>query len=692
MLNRLSVNALLKSVVGLMAGVIIVAVAIGAWQSWRDYQSANLLSKVAAVSTHLFKALPELRVERAQAARYLGLEKAPTDRSLMTNARKAEMPALKAGLAALRDIDAPGIAEQATALAEMIRKWEGLQAETDAAFDKPKAERPAGLADTYYKTGGQLLDLLDRVSKNLTALIKLRDPFVDQMFNIKQLAWAARNQAGDSNTIVSNAVGGLKPAPDAVEKYQSNLSAAYASWSAIADIVDGMTLPAHFNQALQSATKEFFSPDYAKLRRDQLDAALAGQMLKVPAKDWVKFSVDKLNLILGAANAALLSVVDHADQLKQQAIWKLSVQFAILCIALVLTGGVVILLSRRVTKPLRLIQDSMVKVAEGNFNVTLPRMEAKDEVAQIVNAVGVMIEQVRSTISQIKNSSHEVTNASAEISLSTADLSQRTEEQAASLEETSASMEEIANTVRRNAESAQEATKSAQATRQVADRGGEVAGRAVKAMARIEESSRKISDIISVIDEIARQTNLLALNAAVEAARAGEAGRGFAVVASEVRSLAQRSSQAAKDIAQLITNSTGQVKEGVELVNQAGSALNEIVESIRLVADAVSQIADASTEQATGIEEIKRTLDQMDELTQRNSALVEENAATAQTLESQARTMNEQVAFFQLDGTGEPFAPTNRGRNDAPAAQRPNPAALQAAPFKPAGARARAAA
>ena len=167
-------------------------------------------------------------------------------------------------------------------------------------------------------------------------------------------------------------------------------------------------------------------------------------------------------------------------------------------------------------------------------------------------------------------------------------------------------------------------------------------------MALIEDSSRKISDIIGVIDEIARQTNLLALNAAVEAARAGEAGRGFAVVASEVRSLAQRSSQAAKDIKDLITNCNSQVKDGVELVNRAGTALTEIVESIKTVADIVSEIATASMEQSTGIEQVNKALTQMDEVTQQNSALVEENAATAKTLQNQARSMDEQVAFFRL--------------------------------------------
>jgi methyl-accepting chemotaxis protein len=176
-----------------------------------------------------------------------------------------------------------------------------------------------------------------------------------------------------------------------------------------------------------------------------------------------------------------------------------------------------------------------------------------------------------------------------------------------------------------------------------------VVAKAVEAMGEIEGSSRKISDIIGVIDEIARQTNLLALNAAVEAARAGEAGRGFAVVASEVRNLAQRSSQAAKDIKDLITSSGSQVQNGVGLVNKAGGALAEIVESINRVATIVSDIASASSEQASGIEEVNKALTQMDEVTQQNSALVEQATATAKTLDQQAQTMSEQVAFFRLD-------------------------------------------
>ena len=325
----------------------------------------------------------------------------------------------------------------------------------------------------------------------------------------------------------------------------------------------------------------------------------------------------------------------------------------------------------------RQTQDVVNAAKENDLTQRIPMQGKTGEIEALCAGVNSLLNSMSTVIAEIKAAAREVTNASGEISASTTDLSQRTEEQAASLEETSASMEEISGTVKKNAENANQANQSASGTREVADRGGQVVAKAVEAMARIEESSRKISDIIGVIDEIARQTNLLALNAAVEAARAGEAGRGFAVVASEVRSLAQRSSQAAKDIKDLITNSNGQVKDGVDLVNKAGTALTEIVESIKKVADIVADIANASAEQASGIEQVNKALTQMDEVTQQNSALVEENAATAKTLEHQANAMNERVDAFRI--AGGDMAPAARPAARAPAAGRPQASAAKRA-------------
>ena len=294
-------------------------------------------------------------------------------------------------------------------------------------------------------------------------------------------------------------------------------------------------------------------------------------------------------------------------------------------------------------------------LAQGDLR---PRIatEYQGAFANLKDNANTTAERLSATIATIGTAAREVASASGEIATATSDLSQRTEQQAASLEETSASMEEISATVKKNAENAQQADRVAVNTSTVASRSGEVVAQAVEAMSRIEASSRKIADIIGVIDEIARQTNLLALNAAVEAARAGDAGRGFAVVASEVRSLAQRSSQAAKDIKDLILNSGSQVQEGVDLVNRAGQSLGEIVASIKNLTTIVSEIAEASAEQSEGIDQVNKALSQMDQVTQQNSALVEENAATAKTLEHQAAAMSGQVGTFKLDGSTDSAA------------------------------------
>jgi methyl-accepting chemotaxis protein len=276
----------------------------------------------------------------------------------------------------------------------------------------------------------------------------------------------------------------------------------------------------------------------------------------------------------------------------------------------------------------------------------------KDELGRLLEAFRLMDERLTLTVGEVRLGSDAVSTAAQQIARGNDDLSQRTQEQASSLEETASSMEQMTSTVKQNAENASHANQLARGAREQAERGGEVAGKAIVAMSEINASSSKITDIVGLIQEIAFQTNLLALNAAVEAARAGEQGRGFAVVATEVRSLAQRSAGAAKEIKALINDSAEKVRCGSELVNQSGKALAEIVESVKKVTDIVAEIAAASHEQSAGIDQVNNAVMQMDEMTQQNAALVEEAAAAARAMHEQAGELTQQVGFFQLNESG----------------------------------------
>ncbi|WP_396956203.1 methyl-accepting chemotaxis protein [Nitrosomonas sp.] len=287
-------------------------------------------------------------------------------------------------------------------------------------------------------------------------------------------------------------------------------------------------------------------------------------------------------------------------------------------------------------------------LADGDLTQKITR-EYQGMFATMKDDANVTVGQLANIVRQIKDSAGLITTASKEIADGNSDLSQRTEEQAANLEETAASMEELTSTVRQNADNARQANQLAASASDVAVKGGEVVGQVVQTMSAINDSSKKIVDIISVIDGIAFQTNILALNAAVEAARAGEQGRGFAVVATEVRTLAQRSAAAAREIKELINNSVHKVEDGTQLVDQAGRTMEEVVLSVRRVTDIMGEISAASQEQSQGIEQVNQAISQMDEITQQNAALVEQAAAASESMREQAEQLSRAVAAFKLE-------------------------------------------
>ena len=310
--------------------------------------------------------------------------------------------------------------------------------------------------------------------------------------------------------------------------------------------------------------------------------------------------------------------------------------------------GISLVISRSITGALRRAVKVAETVAAGDLTSRI-EIHSHDETGQLLSALQAMNDSLVRVVGTVRAGSDNIATGSSQIAGGNADLSQRTEEQASNLQRTAASMEQITATVRANADTARQATQLASSARQVAVQGGEVVGRVVTTMDEISASSRKISDIIGVIDGIAFQTNILALNAAVEAARAGEQGRGFAVVASEVRSLAQRSAQAAKEIKALIGASVERVAAGAQLVGDAGATMKDVVAQVRQVAELIGEISTATSEQTAGIGQVSEAVTQIEQVTQQNAALVEESAAAADSLQQQAAKLVDAVRQFKLN-------------------------------------------
>ncbi len=397
---------------------------------------------------------------------------------------------------------------------------------------------------------------------------------------------------------------------------------------------------------------------YFKLAQSSLaglaDAAGAADKLAPVQQGFGEKAPDAFRQAYVAMEAILKFNLDGtalaAEKVKKLAATSDTVMMVVLAVIVLVGGWLMWAIPNSVVGPVQQAVALAQTIADGDLSKTIV-VNRKDELGQLLENLKTMQAKLAQVVANVRQGSESVATASAEIAQGNHDLSSRTESQASALEQTAASMEELGSTVKQNADSARQANQLALSASKVAIEGGEVVGQVVETMKGINDSSRRIADIISVIDGIAFQTNILALNAAVEAARAGEQGRGFAVVASEVRSLAGRSAEAAKEIKSLIGASVERVEQGTLLVDKAGATMTEVVASIRRVTDIMGEISAASSEQSLGVSQVGEAVGQMDQATQQNAALVEEMAAAASSLKAQAEDLVGVVATFKLSGT-----------------------------------------
>jgi methyl-accepting chemotaxis protein I, serine sensor receptor len=397
--------------------------------------------------------------------------------------------------------------------------------------------------------------------------------------------------------------------------------------------------------------------------------ATSREVVSTLAKDTPQARRDAIDLALGTgaqnlenAHGILVQLIEmredqarqYADLEKARAATSRIIIFALVGIAVALALAIAILLARSISAPLRRTVHLLREIADGDGDLTKRlQVQGNDEIGELAACFNRFADKLVGIVASVRSTATHVAGSAQELSSASTQLSASTQEQAASLEETAASLEEFTATIKQNADNAQQAAHLAGSSRDAADTGGQVVAAAATSMHAINQASKKIADIIGVIDDIAFQTNILALNAAVEAARAGEQGRGFGVVAAEVRTLAQRSAAAAKEIRTLIHDSVGKVEEGTGHVHTSGKTLGEIIESVKRVANIVSDIAAASQEQSSGIDQLNRVVNQMDRVTQTNAAQTEELSSTAHTLSEHAEELQRLVARFTLPGGGE---------------------------------------
>ncbi len=691
MLNRLTVSTLLKTVILITTTAVIVGFAWNAWTSWQQLQQANRIAVIADASASTFKAMNNMRVDRAYMPRQQ-LADQPIDQGstkYLHELQGVQMTAMQRAVDLLPSID---FAQKQTLQPEFERLNKLLlaqQAEFWAKADKPKAERRLDLAKEYLESTQAVMATLDKVSSALTAAVNHQDAMVDQLLAIKQIAWLLRNSAGSASLVVANGLSGAIPITAEVQSnYRKYVGGIEGIWNALQLTASGMELPPALSAAMTATKKAYFDPEYPG-ERDRLVKALAsGEKVDVTPNQWSVYTGKQMGSAVDVAEAALDAAKQHIAVQHDAALRSLITQSVLLLLAIALACGAMIAVSRRVIGPLHTIRDAMLRVASGDLSIDTGSIGRADEIGALAGAletfkqhaqdkisieaqerernaaaatrqrtieshVGEFEGLVRETLRQLGGASGQMRTTSSELSDVSRQTNARVETAQKASSDASMSVDSVASAAEELSASIGDISKQASHAAGIASRAVDQARKTDGTVQGLAQSASRIGEVVGLINSIAAQTNLLALNATIEAARAGEAGKGFAVVASEVKTLASQTAKATDEISEQIADIQKVAGEAIDAIKGIGSIIGEVNEVATAIAAAVQEQGAATQEitrstqfAAQGTKNVSENITGVRTDADAAAAAAENVKSASATLETQSQHLGNQVTDF----------------------------------------------
>jgi methyl-accepting chemotaxis protein len=690
MLNRLTVSALLKSVILTTSFCVVIGFSLNAWESWGRLQLTSRISLIADASANLFKAMHNLRTDRSSTNRILNSEP-PVDSALdkyLRGIRDAEMPAMARALELLPMMEFP---QQQTLVGEFDGLFKKLAAEQKEFWEevgKPKASRRQALPKEYMETTQGLLDTLDKLSGILAASVNHQDATIDQLLTIKQIAWLLRNTAGEASLLVSTGLASGKVTPETRQTYTKLLGGIDITWKALELTTAGMQLPPALAAAMTATKAAYFEPQYQSLRDGLLNAVASGEKPELTANQWTPITVGRLATAVGVAEAALDAAKEHTAVQRAAAQRSLAMQLGLLAIAIALTVGAMMAVTRRVITPLHNMRDAMLKVAAGDLSVDTGYAERSDEIGALAGALETFKQQandklrieaqerernagaaarqraietyvgefegmVRQTLQQLGDASGQMRTTSSGLSKVSRQTNERVMVAEKASNEASMSVESVASASEELSASINDISQQAAHAAGIASRAVGQASETDGTVQGLAKSAGRIGEVVGLINTIAAQTNLLALNATIEAARAGEAGRGFAVVASEVKSLASQTAKATEEISEQIADIQKVAGEAIDAIKGIGSIIGEVNEVATAIAAAVQEQGAATQEitrstqyAAQGTKNVSDNITGVKADADAAAAAADNVKQASEILENQSQQLGSQVTDF----------------------------------------------